>query len=456
VAAFRGLRRQPELVRTGRQTCLIGGRAWPPLAAAAQLESAIENADAVPLPERGGPVYQAQPLRPPFPADDRPYPVPPGPRPPRAPAPPPPAMGPPCPEVFLFYGLCFQYEDPSPLNTGEPLWGETQAVGRAFAARGYRVKDGRASGPAPDGSKAKTFEDMMAGLDADLNTTTFCQCPGDQLVIYLAGHSEYPGDTPPFRTQQIRYVTDKDTVDLVTYQRLLDRLAKIGKIANAPKKLYLIVESCRSGRLHEGGVFPPELAGMHVLTSTSDTLTKSCVNGFSVNVTEALGRYGAVDWTHFVDLVKWGHAKAGQPAQYPHQPKNADAGPCRVKVTLEVVNYGGADIGDDWMYDIEVDGLATNVAEHNLANTASENPRRVLYDRLWGACGTQVRLPTRIKATEVDPVTDDAGSTDLVIQAVCQAGQAAVQASVKVHEDSNTAEPAALLAFVLQVQTWCT
>jgi len=458
VAAFRGLGATPALMLSGFRPFWIDGAMWPPLDETRQYGAAILNHERVPRRGRLEPLYQAatKPLQRPFPGDDRPNPNPPGPTPPK------PAGGAgapaeePCAETFLFYGLCFQFESKDPTNPGEPLWGEVKGVRDAFRARGYQVKDALAGDHAPDGGPANTFDQMLDGLERDLQTTTFCQCPGDQLVIYLAAHSEYPGSTGPFRSISIRYVTAENKAELVTHQRFLDGLARIAKIAGAAKKLYLIVESCRSGRLHEGGVFPPKLSGAHVLTATADSETFGLVNGFSWHVREALGRYGAVDWLHFIDLVKWGHAKSPPPSTHPSQPKNGDIGPCRVQVTLATVNYGGSDIGDDWKYDIDIDGTPTTIAEHNLAPAASEAPNLILYDRLWGACGATVSFKADIKATEVDPVTDDVGyAPSKTIKAVCTNDQNAIQIQAVVHEDSVTSNPAATLSFVLQVRTWC-
>jgi hypothetical protein len=319
-----------------------------------------------------------------------------------------------CPPVLLFYGLCFQTpEEENGLSIEDPLWQETQNVANEFKRRGYTSKSWRAGTNGPASSEAGTFAEMMNDLSVDLaGQTNFCKCVDDQLVLYLAAHGY--GRNPTGRVA-MKFEPKPDSPEWVTWEDFLDALAKIPQIAQNPAKVYLLVESCRSGIVFEGGgTAPASLKGIHILTSCPDSRKLGAALGFSQFIVFALGRYKAVDWKHFVQIVKW-----QGPDSNGTSPRNGDLSGCRFTVTLAKVTYGGADLGDQWEYKITVDRTTTAIAKHQLKNSSAENRTDVVYDRLFGPCPSPVTLNPICAATEKGTFIDDAGESTSPLIAQC-------------------------------------
>ena len=225
---------------------------------------------------------------------------------------------------------------------GDPLWPETMLIGGNFAVRGYRKWQMCAGTAASD---AADFNALMNAMAADLATqTTFCSCSDDQLVIFVSGHGY--GQNPTGEVA-VLFQAEEGSKEWVAWSKLLDRLA--GLIAN-PAKTYLIVDSCRSGLIFEPGHVPGALRGLHALTCTADRHTLGPSPHFGGAVADAVGQLGAVDWRHFLELLKWKVSQWGQliplPGYQPYGlPRHGDLG-CRFQVLITAASYSGIDIGN--------------------------------------------------------------------------------------------------------------
>jgi hypothetical protein len=423
---FDGLSRRPSISVASEGPFFVGRASYPNFDAEASQRLAVLNADKISLPLGVQPPPQVEllstSLAGPFPPTDLPNPPKGSPKP--TPAPNAPTAG--CPPVLLFYGLCFQTPKEGEGSIEDPLSQETSNVSGAFKARGYTVAGGLAGKNAPDGGKAGTFGEMMAGLaKAIAGQTTFCQCPDDQLVIWVAAHG-YAGQYNP--TGEVAMHYDAKGVDApkgewVTWTAFLDALAAIPQVAANPKKVFLIVYSCRSGRIWEGGVIPPTLKGMHVLTGTATSGQYAGQVRFSQYLVFALGWLKAVNWDHLVKLMKEqdadnpaGTAQNGVPFG---PPTNGDLAGCRFTMTLSGVTFVGANLGSRWRYVIDAAGLATEIPAHNVTVATGETRNDVVYDRLWGPCPSKVAFSVKCTAVSVGSAYDSDGNATLTVNRLC-------------------------------------
>jgi hypothetical protein len=373
-----------------------------------------------------------------------------------APKPAAPAPGPAstCNPVFLFYGLCFQHPAVSNLPAAaaghpadpsqvDPLWAATQAYAGEFRLRGYKTWTKCAGTGA---GESATLADMMAAFKADLATQNFCQCPEDQLVIYIGSHGCIDRTTgeaaAPFRPK-------KGGGRLVGWQEILDSLAAI---LTAPRKTYLILEACRSGHVWDPGVVPSGLRGMHVISAVSDSLTLGAYPSFMNAVLKSLTVDKAIDWTHLVALMKWyvssWQLPAPSPGSAPYgKPKVGDLNGCQFKVQATGAKYTGTDIGNEWVFRLECDGKTHDVPEHTLNWLFTEPLSIVLYDRLLGACPTPpTSILVKLAASEVSGLDQD-GSTSFTVKERCDGTGKALTVPVAVGSATAT--------FMLQVTTTC-
>jgi hypothetical protein len=309
----------------------------------------------------------------------------------------------------------------------DPLWQETQNVEAEFKAHGYRTATALAGKTAPNGGAAGTFAEMMAGLAADIAAqTAFCRCADDQLVIWLSAHGCRPS-TNPTGDYALAYEPVSDKPEDVTWQSFLDALAAIPALAATPQKVFLIVESCWSGRAFEPAVAPGPLRGLHLFTGANASTQKCGALQFSEYVRFALGRYKAANWDHLVRLVKWQAATGGSLGT----PKSGDIDGCRLTMTLARIVYDGSDIGDEWEFTIAAAGATTAIAEHVLGNGGSETPGKVVYDRVFGPCPSPVSFSARCDATCTTGL-NRSGSTTVAVARRCDgtAGTLSVPVSV--------------------------
>jgi hypothetical protein len=377
-----------------------------------------------------------------------------------APTPVPNTPAAPCTPVLLFYGLCFQTpKEGEGGSIEDPLSQETKNVRDAFKARGYAGAIGLAGDKAPDGGKADTFAQMMAGLTNALAAqTTFCNCPDDQLVIWVAAHG-YAGAFNP--TGEVAMHFDAKGVEApkgewVTWSDFLDALATIPQIAANPAKVYLIVYSCRSGRLWEGGVIPPTLKGMHVLTGTATSGQYAGQVRFSQYLVFALGWLKAVNWDQLVKLMKKQNADnpAGTaPNGVPFgPPTNGDLSGCRFTMTLSGVSFAGANLGSKWRYSIDAAGGKTEIAAHTVNVGTGETRTDVVYDRLWGACPSAVSFSLKCSAVSVGSVYDSGDSATVAVNKLCDGSAQTASCTVPV---SATGYGTVNVTFAFAIATTC-
>jgi hypothetical protein len=424
---FDGLARRPSFSVVGEGRFVVGGVAYPSLDPGVERRLAVLNADRVPSP----PAVQPPPnvellsasLASPFPPTDLPNPPAGSPAP--TPVPNAPTAG--CTPTLLFYGLCFQ--TPKAVDEGtieDPLSQETKNVSDAFKARGYSIANGLAGASAPDGGKADTFAEMTAGLaKAIAAQTAFCTCPDDQLVIFVAAHG-YAGQFNP--TGEVAMHFDAQGVeapkgDWVTWTAFLDALAAIPQVAANPQKVFLIVYSCRSGRLWEGGVIPPTLKGMHAITGTATSGQYAGQIRFSQYLVFALGWLKAVNWDHLVKLMKKQNADspAGTaPNGVPFgPPTNGDLAGCRFRMTLTGVTFAGADLGAKWRYSLAAAGVTTEIPAHQVTVSTGETRTDVIHDRLYGPCPSPVVFSVTCTAVSVGSAYDSDGKASVAIDRLC-------------------------------------
>jgi len=315
-----------------------------------------------------------------------------------------------------------------------------------FGIRGYRVWQ-KCAGTGP--GDAATFAALIAAFQADLATQTqFCLCPDDQLVIYVAAHG-YGGTSNPTGDVAMHFNPAAGTEEWITWPALLEALAPL--ITN-PAKTYLLVYSCRSGRAWEPGVAPGSLRGLHLITATADSKTLAPYPDFGRAIADAIGQDRAVDWDHFVKLLKWHAANWNLPpggaGQTPYGvPRNGGTG-CRFKLTLSKVTYAGANLGSQWKYEVISGGRLTVIPAHTLANGASEVRSEVLYDRLREPCPSPPFTQTiSVAASEVSVATAQSGTGQLTITQSCNGASKVYSLVVNVN--------GAQLTFDFSVNTTC-
>lgn len=425
---------------------------------------------------RRGPFIAAQTLNPllgPFPPGDLPNPAPTA-APPTFPPPPttPPGAGTP---VYLFYGLCFQeprpnkqalYVGPFKLRDAfldtDPLWDHTKMVAQAFAARGYATATGLAGDHDPSATTdAPSFADMMAGLERHLNgVTAYCNSASDQLVIFIAVHG-YGAPYNPTGEVALHY-KPADAEEWINYHTLFRRLLAMPKVAGFPGKVYLLLYSCRSARVFEGGVLPGGLAGMHLITAAASSDVLIGAGGFSEWLRGALGDTGVLSWD---DLIR--HAKHAARADPFGPPRNGDAAGCRAQITLNGVAYQGDNIGSTWRYRLRVDGevhapdgsvkyrvpgVEADVPEHTAATGTQDAQNLPIYDALWAPCSAAntVHLNLFAEATQTEGV-DDVGATSAALSITCDGSTTQHVVPVPVSETGGTAR----MVFSFTVATSC-
>jgi hypothetical protein len=123
---------------------------------------------------------------------------------------------------------------------------------------------------------------------------------------------------------------------------------------------------------------------------------------------------------------------------------------CSVKVTLTQVQYGGAnDIGDDWKYTVDVDGVVTEIAEHEVSKGSTDVLNKVVFDK-------KIKCPNVLdilnEAIEVD-FTDanDFGVRYGKVNIACSTGTINFSQSVVVKEGSNSA----IMIFFYEIKVTC-
>lgn len=396
VAVIKGLGQKPAYFAIGKSHVFINEGAFPLFSHDALLETVVDNEHLIGPPELT-PDIQATTLGPltgKFPPEDLDNPKKDDPRPKIDP--PPTGTSTSSKTVLLMYGLCFQnYLIPYySASSGKPdkLWRKTEQVTSAFKSRSYETETSLAGEHDPtQSSKAETFPKMMNGLKKDIEAhTAYCNNENDQLVIYISAHGYSRKDNDTGDVALV-YQPKKGVEEFITYRKLLDTLAGIPEIRKAPEKVYLIIFSCRAGRIFEGGVMPTHLKGMHILTSSNSSDQKSyTVNEFVLWIQQALHKKkGARTWEDFVKLVKWYGRKS---LCSKGTPRNGDVTGCVATVTLTSVKYGGDDIGVTWRYNLRFDGKTKGntsrgpcrtIDKHILKHGDTESQNIVVHERIW-------------------------------------------------------------------------
>ena len=244
-------------------------------------------------------------------------------------------------------------------------------------------------------------------------------------MIWVAAHG-YAGQFNPTGDVAMHYDAkgaEAPKGEWVTWTSFLDALAAIPQISANPNKVFLIVYSCRSGRISEGGVIPPALKGMHVITGTATSGQYAGQVRFSQYLVFALGWLKAVNWDHLVKLMKKqdadspaGRAPNGVPFG---PPTNGDLAGCRFTMTLSGVTFVGATLGAKWRYSIDAAGLTTEIPDHTVAVATGETRSDVVYDRLWSPCPAKVAFSVKATAVSVGSVYDSDGKGTLTVNRLC-------------------------------------
>lgn len=129
---------------------------------------------------------------------------------------------------------------------------------------------------------------------------------------------------------------------------------------------------------------------------------------------------------------------------------------CHVTVKLVEVQYNGADIGNDWEYQVRVDTTVTNIAEHIVNHPQSDFPDKTVFDGIKGKCGDTVSLEFSVNATEVDAGPNDRGHGGNTATFVCDGTEYSHSVTVSVTEDYffGTGGTASM-KFVFKIKTKC-
>ncbi len=387
------------------------------------------------------------PIHGPFPPKDPPEPAPndPDPYPPDPPLTKPDPTA--CVPRLLFYGICCEHDILTLMGQGF-IWNETQEVTKAFKARGYDTSEGLAGRYAPDGSTpAKTLDQMMNGLekaiarDADAKANKFCQCPEDQLVIWIAAH----GVKGYFQWKP--YNVDEE---LLPYTQLFERLAQIPEIKKNPKKVYLLFLGCQSGTLWDDGVIPPGLEGMHLISSAPDSKTNSYGGTFTKWVVEAVQK--AKNWAHFVAILKHLHRQAKTNKS---RPRAGDVVGCFATLKLVDITFKGDDIGFMDGYMMRVDGKEIQGQGH-LFHGHSLQPGLKIFEGFFGPCGkgksVEVTAAPYVRTSATGAFQNQFTAT-ITFDCDNQTHQGKVVADLTVVKDKITY--AATITFTVEIKTTC-
>lgn len=405
-AVFRGLSQEPEMYEEGRWHLLLNG-AEVPFGNEAKLRGwAVHNVQGLAIGAgdrlniadglRGAPIMAVtRPVRGPFPPTDRPNDPPPlasgapapGAVPGAAPGAAPggaPATAPPCVPVLLAYGICCDID----VDIFFPLLPETIAVTDAFNSRGYSTQRWTAGARGTDGQVTDTLEEAMDRLEAAIGThPTYCQCPEDQLVIFIAAH----GDRGEFQWKPMGGRAQR-----IPYTRLMDRLARIAAIAGNPAKTYFIMLGCRSGTIFDDGVIPRSLRGMHLLTSAPNGNDLSYGSTFGKWLPDELANPKVNTWSDLIDTIKGDYrSTAGDKKS---RPRNGDVNGCWAQLRLKSVNYVGQDVGVLSRWRVTILGRQVTEDNLNLVLGGVLQPNTVIHDGFFGDCGRSVRIEYAVTA----------------------------------------------------------
>ena len=90
------------------------------------------------------------------------------------------------------------------------------------------------------------------------------------------------------------------------------------------------------------------------------------------------------------------------------------------RVSLLQVEYARGDIGNDWVYDLNVDGATKHYPEHTLNPGKTEVLGDVIVTKVVSCPTTQYSFPVVIDVTEVDTFYNDLGSRTVRVNLPCQ------------------------------------
>lgn len=344
-------------------------------------EAFLENVDEEGNPDEPILLQNNGPLMPDFPPDDLPNPSKPvfpfvdkdegGPayvRPPRK-------------AVYLFYGLCFEERRNARggnkgYNPDSRFQADVYALKDEFSNRGYRSRVGLAGKKAPNGGKADNFAQMMNGLAADIAlNTAYCKSSQDQLVIFINGHGFTPASSKT-GNMAIHYDTELMTVtnkkpEFIPFSTLFKTLAAIKQIGADPKKVYLIIDSCRCARSLRGGI-PASLAGMHLILS--DDRLENCYKGEMAVAIRDYVMSGGKSWKGLVIASKYlPKLKKERLKEDVGLTYNTDVKGCAVSVKLDMLKYQGQDVGNGFGFDIKTDSSTSFLFEGKKTSATIKN-----------------------------------------------------------------------------------
>lgn len=112
---------------------------------------------------------------------------------------------------------------------------------------------------------------------------------------------------------------------------------------------------------------------------------------------------------------------------------------CHVVVTLNRVTYDGDDIGEDWAYQVIVQGSATDFPTHSFRQNEAETPNRVVFDQETGPCPGTVPLTITVQATSVGLIYSTTGITPRLVSFNCP-NQSVESLVVRVRDGNTVAD----------------
>lgn len=377
---FRGLSRRPATALWGTRLPLLQGEPVPIGDDDWLRAHVVHNVQAIPpAREPGGVQLSLPPLVGPFPRR-------------RAPIPPSGGFTAPsgtgalptgaCPPVHAFFGLCLQAPLAPPDDPKrETMTDWTSSLGSAFQGRGYPARSYTAGD-----AGLRTFDQMVEAFRRDLAAVpNLCRCPDDKVVIFLTAHGGQG---------TLQWQVDAANPETVSIEAFAQALAGTPAIAANPAKFVLLVASCYSGQLFLDEL-PGALAGMGLVTSTSDETVTSVRGGLAGWIQDALGDRGVRTWEDLTARVMWGwrNDKA-----HHTRPRTGWFEGCRATATVRSVAYAGTDMGSAWSLEYLTRTPSETVATA-LVHGQSTPLGTTLLDRLIRPCdGTSHDLFVQLQA----------------------------------------------------------
>lgn len=139
------------------------------------------------------------------------------------------------------------------------------------------------------------------------------------------------------------------------------------------------------------------------------------------------------------------------PTVEPSSDEEVREGDCRVTAELLRVQYDGNDIGNDFSFDVAVDGEEESFGERTVDHGTSDIVGETVYSEEKGDCGERVSIDLYAEAREHDAIWDEVGSNSAQVWFDCP-GTYEHELEVTLTE---TYYGTARLTFVFEIETEC-